>query len=236
MKDAEIYSLNLARTYCYFISGKARTGKTNALKMLLYGANLKGGEICIIERGTSELMKPAKEYGARYVNDAAGLFRYLSDLLPVFAERNKKKRSLLESGADETEIFAQMSRETPVFIFLADIGDFLKMVYSPDEGVGSMSGFVENILEKGSLHNIYFIGSLRVEDESVLTAYKAYHFFTGYKKGMHLGGSLSAQKIFNFQNISFAQQSRVTKKGMGYVPDDEEESNGIEVVVPLAKK
>ena len=110
------------------------------------------------------------------------------------------------------------------------------MVYSPDEGVGSMSGFVENILEKGSLHNIYFIGSLRVEDESVLTAYKAYHFFTGYKKGMHLGGSLSAQKIFNFQNISFAQQSRVTKKGMGYVPDDEEESNGIEVVVPLAKK
>ena len=53
---------------------------------------------------------------------------------------------------------------------------------------------------------------------------------------MHLGGSLSAQKIFNFQNISFAQQSRVTKKGMGYVPDDEEESNGIEVVVPLAKK
>ncbi len=44
------------------------------------------------------------------------------------------------------------------------------------------------------------------------------------------------QKIFNFQNIAFAQQSKGMKKGLGYIPDDEEESNGVEVVIPLAKK
>ena len=110
------------------------------------------------------------------------------------------------------------------------------MVYKPDEGVGNMSGFVENILEKGSLHNIYFIGCLKVEEQSILSAYKAYHSFVGYKKGIHLWGNLAMQKIFNFQNISFIQQSKGMKKGLGYVPDDEEEGNGIEVVIPLAKK
>ena len=51
-----------------------------------------------------------------------------------------------------------------------------------------------------------------------------------------MGGNLARQKIFNFQNISFIQQSKGMKKGLGYVPDDEEEGNGIEVVIPLAKK
>ena len=236
MKDAEIYSVDLSQTYCYFISGKSRTGKTNMLKMLVHAAWLKQGELCVIERGTTELAKLSEEYGAEYVKDSAQLFRYLSRLLPKFADRNKKKNRLLESGADESDIFVQMSEETPIFICLSDIGEFIQMVYKPDEGVGNMSGFVENILEKGSLHNIYFIGCLKVEEQSILSAYKAYHSFVGYKKGIHLGGNLAMRKIFNFQNISFIQQSKGMKKGLGYVPDDEEEGNGIEVVIPLAKK
>ncbi len=235
-KDAEIYCVNLARTYCYCITGKSRTGKTNMLKMLMYAAWAKQGDICVVESGTSELSRLSEEYQAEYVKDSGELFRYLSGLLPKFAERNKRKQNLLESGAEESEIFAQMSRENPIFIFLADIGSFMKMVYTPGEGVGNMSGFVENILEKGSLHHIYFIACLKVEDQSILSAYQAYQLFTGYKKGVHLGGNLVAQKIFSFQNIAFAQQSKVTKKGLGYVPDEEEESNGIEIVIPLAKK
>ena len=129
-----------------------------------------------------------------------------------------------------------MSEEQPLFIFLADVKEFVQMVYKPGEGVGNMSGFVENILEKGSLHNIYFIGGLKAEEQSLLAADKAYQLFTGYKKGIHLGGNLTAQKLFHFQNIAYAQQSKVMKKGLGYVPDEDEESNGIEVVIPLAKK
>lgn len=236
MKDAEIYSIDLTQTYCYFISGRSRTGKTNTLKMLMHAAWLKRGELCVVESGTSELGKLSGEYGAEYVNNSAQLFRYLSELLTRFRSRNQKKNYLLESGAEETEIFVQMSRETPIFIFLADIKSFLEMVYRPEEGVGKMSGFVENIMEKGSLHHIYFIGCLKTEDQSTLSAYKAYQLFTGYKKGIHLGGNLAAQRILNFQNIPFAQQSKMMKKGIGYVPDNEEESNGIEVVIPLAKK
>ena len=236
MKDAEIYSIDLRNTYCYFISGRNRTGKTNMLKILLHSAWLKRGELCIVERGTQELKNAAEEYGAEYISDSAGLFRYFSALLPRFAQRNKVKQEMLRSGAGEDEIFTRMSSETPVFLFLADLGEFLNMIYQPDKGTGNMSGFAENILEKGSLHNIYFIACLKAEDESTLNVWKAYRLFTGYKQGMHLGGSLTAQKIFNFQNIPYARQTKIMKRGTGYVPDAEEESCGIEVVIPLAKK
>ena len=236
MQDAEIYSINLTRTYCYFISGKSRTGKTNMLKMLLHAAWLKKGKLCVIEGETAEFEQLSAQYAAEYIADSGQLFQYFSRLLPEFAERNKKKQGLLKAGFDESEIFDQMSGETPIFIFLADLGEFLRMVYRPEAGVGNMSGFVENILEKGSLHQIYFFGCLKTEDQNTLSVYKGYQLFTGYKKGIHLGGNLASQKNFQFQNISFAQQSKAVKKGLGYVPDEEEESCGIEVVIPLAKK
>ena len=37
-EDASVYGVNLAVTYCYLISGKKRTGKTNALKLMMSAA------------------------------------------------------------------------------------------------------------------------------------------------------------------------------------------------------
>lgn len=236
MEDASVYSIDLSQTYCYIISGRNRTGKTNVLKMLIHAAREKQSQICVVETMPIELKKLTEDCGAEYVSNSKELFEYLKRLLPEFARRNKKKRELLEAGLDETDIFEQMKEEQPIFIFMADIGEFFKMAYKPEAGVGNMSGFLENILERGSLHNIYFVGCLKVEDESFLTAYKGYNMLISYKKGIHLGGNLTGQKIFNFQNVAYAQQSKTMKKGMGYVPKDEEESIGIEVVIPIAKK
>lgn len=236
MADAEIYGIDLRRTYCYAITGKSRTGKTNTLKMLLYAACEKRGRVCIVENKAAELKKMSSDIGVEYISDSKELFLYFQALIPEFARRNQIKKKLLEEGMDETDIFGRMKLEEPIFIFISDLGEFFRMIYKPGEGVGNMSGFVENIMEKGSLHNIYFIGCLKTEDENLLPTYRAYTLYVSYKKGVHLGGNLAAQKLFNFQNISFAQQAKVTKKGLGYVPDDEEESTGVEIVIPLAKK
>lgn len=235
MEDASIYSIDLSDTYCYAISGKSGVGKTNMLKVLLYAAKQKQGQICVVETKMAELKNQAEECGAEYVSDSSELFAYLNRLLPEFSRRNKKKRTLLEQGLDESEIFDVMKEETPIFIFLADMAEFFRLVYKPGNGVGQMSGFVENIMEKGSLHHIYFFGSVRSEDQSILPSYRAYSLFISYKKGIHIGGNLNMQKIFSFQNISFTQQTKTMKKGRGYVPDNEEESIGREVVIPLAK-
>lgn len=235
MEDASVYSVDLANIYCYAVTGRGRTGKTNILKILIHAAAAKQGKLCIVERGTEELRKYAQRYQAEHISDCAGLFTYLSKLLPEFAGRNKKKHVLLENGLEEEELFLAMQKEKPIFLFLADVGEFMHMIYKPDEGVKNMSGFVENMMEKGQYHHIYIIGCLKVEDENMLITYKAYNFFAAYKKGIHVGGNLSAQKLFTFQNIPFSEQQKSEKKGLAYAPDEEEESVGIKVVIPHVK-
>ena len=237
-EDASVFSFDLRYNYCLSIAGKARSGKTNALKVIMYAAKLKNARIAVIEqdgKGFAELRRPAEQCNAQYICSSSELYRFFDALTPEFVRRNKKKQELLAGGYDELRIAEEMSLEQPIFIFIADMGDFMHMIYKPEEGVGSMSGFAETIMSRGRLHHIYFIASLKLEDEAVLIAYKAYQSFTEAKKGMHLGGSLTQQRLFSFQNIPFARQSAAAKKGEAFASDNEEESTGIEVVIPLAK-
>ena len=236
METAAVFGVGLRETYCYTISGRAHTGKTNVLRLLIYGAKAVGGELCVIEPGQSELKKTAAECGAKYLTDIEGMFQYFKELTPVFISRNKKKRGFIDEGLDEDEIYQRMKAERPVFIFLSDLKEFFSRVYQAQATVGNMSGFMENIMEKGSLHRIYFFGCLKTDDTASLMSYRAYQSFVSYKKGVHLGGSLTAQKIFNFQNIPYAELGKSMKKGAGYAADEEDETIGIKIAIPLARR
>ena len=134
---------------------------------------------------------------------------------------------------DEETIGSRMAQEQPIFIFIDNLSDLMTMVYRPSPGIAPMSGFLEHIIEKGKLHNIYFIAGLKVEDEPLLMGYKAYTSFIADKNGIHLGGNLAGQKIFNFQNISFADSAKTLKKGFGHISTEEDE--GEPIVIPACK-
>ena len=156
-KDATIAYIDLPKTYCWLITGKTRTGKTNLLKVLATSASLSVSERYIVDFSGNKLRKFSAENQAVYVPDGGGLFEMLKGILPEFQRRNIKKQELLAAGLDETDIYKQMQDFRPIFIFIDNLDDFINMVYAPPEGIGAMSGFVENITEKGYLHNIYII-------------------------------------------------------------------------------
>jgi DNA segregation ATPase FtsK/SpoIIIE, S-DNA-T family len=235
MEDASIYGIDLKDTYCYTVSGKSRTGKTNLLKTIAYSASMAEGELCIIDLQNNELKSLAEKIGARYISTDEEMFTYWKEMLTVFTGRNKKKRSWIEEGEDDSAIFEKMQSEKNYYIIVADLASFLNSIYSPKEGVGAMSGFMENIIEKGRLHNIYFFAGLNVDDVSKALGYKVYQCFTGYKRGAHLGGNTIAQKIFNFNNIPYMEQSKVLKTGIALVPSAEDDTVGEKVVIPLAR-
>ena len=238
-EDASVFSFRLSRQYCLSISGRARTGKTNALKLMTVSAFMKQAEIAVIEKETNgfgELKAVSEQCNAHYITDSAGLYTYFQSLIPEFKKRNAHKREMIQKGMDEEQIASVMEKTySPIFIMIADMNDFMTMVYKPDEGVGAMSGFLENIMEKGRLHHIYFIAVIKNEYQNILTGYRAYNIFVSAKKGIHLGGALSQQKIFSFENIPYTVQNKVTKKGIGLASDNEEESIGIEIVMPLVR-
>ena len=66
-----------------------------------------------------------------------------------------------------------------------------------------------------------------------MLAYKAYKLFTDYKTGIHMGGNLAYQQIFNFSNVPFQQSSKPMAKGEGLVPDDNDSNMSRKLIVPL---
>ena len=235
MDDASIYSVDLSDTYCYFISGKARTGKTNLLKVMMHAAKEKQAELVVIDNKNGDLKKAAQEVEAGYLSTDLEIFNYFKDLTPRFVARNKFKHSLMEEGLEEVEIFEQMQKEQQIFIFIADLVSFVERIYAPEEGVGAMSGFMENITEKGRLHNIFFIGIMNTDETVRVQAERLYLNFTAYKTGVHLGGNIGAQRIFTFSDIPFMEQSKSLKPGIGLTPSKNDDTESLKVVIPLAR-
>lgn len=60
--------------------------------------------------------------------------------------------------------------------------------------------------------------------------------FMGYKRGVLLGGNPASQRIFSFRNIPYGEMNRAMKRGLGLVPEDEDETEARRIVLPLARR
>lgn len=234
LSNAAIYGVDLSKVYCYLISGKARTGKTNLLKLLIHCARLKQGELVVIDYN-DELGAQAEQNEAEYITNDAQLFDFCDRLLPKFKERNQVKKGCIQNGLSDEEIFAEMSGYERIMIFIANLPDFVEHAYKPAEGVGEMAGFLENLIDKGSLHNVYWFACFSQDDIGRVAGKKVFDQFVKYKNGIHMGGNVAAQKFLNFDYIQYIEQTKVQKSGIGMLPLVEDDLNVEKVVIPLVK-
>ena len=230
--DALLYSIDLRDTYCYLITGLPRSGKKNFLKVVLQAAMEKDADICIIDGPGKYLRAYEEMQDIVYTNDEEGIFQYFSDLLPEFVRRNKIKNELVNQDVEEAEIFERLSQEKPMFIFISDFAWFVELVY---ESEYDMRGFLENIIEKGRLHNIYFIVSMKLEEEMDISHQELYRLFVGHKTGIHFGGNVGENRIYNYDAVPYQEQSEILKPGIGYTAGVMS-TDVMKIVVPLARR
>ncbi len=231
--NASVYSIPLRSTYCYTIWGGSRTGKSNLLKVCVQSALKKGANICIIDDPKKTLRAFEHESAITYVTDEDSLFEYLTALLPEFKRRNKMKQELIAKEMEEDEIFDVMSKEVPYFIFISELSWFVPFVYNAEK---DMKGFLENIIAKGFLHNIYFIGDISLDKREMVSGYALYESFIGHKQGIHLGGKVADNPVLNFEYIPFLEQTKSEKAGIGQIPAVTDEQETQKVVIPLARR
>ncbi len=237
LTDASVYSIDLRYNYCFTILGKRQSGKTNILKLLIYAAQKKGGDIVVFEKNANLLKVISEKYNAKYISNDKEMYYWLKDsLINVFVHRNSIKKECIANGMTENEIFDVMQKEKPIFIFIDNLKEFFISAQKPSDGIAEMASTLHNLISKGSLHNIYFFGCLDTEDYGTVSAYKLYNPFVSYKKGILTGASVNSQRIFNFQNIPFNELSKNLKKGIGITVSDEEEAVGIKIAVPLMRR
>ncbi|MCM1540547.1 MAG: type VII secretion protein EssC [Blautia sp.] len=234
MGSADIYSIDLGRTFTYLISGRSRTGKTNLLKAVIRSAAAKEGRLVIIEHEAADLKSAAQAASAEYIDSQKTQADFFSGLVEPFKQRNQKKRALIEQGKEEAEIYQAMQGEKPYFVVVSDLGAFVRSVQKKEEGVLNIKGFVENIAEKGKLHNVFFFFGINPDALEGALGTRLYNAFTGYHTGIHLGGAVTNIRYFDFSNVTYMEQSKTQKVGIGMIPLGNEDM-AEKVVIPLVR-
>lgn len=234
--NAEVYSVDLSRIYCYMITGMPRTGKKNFMKVMIDSARMKNSSVCLID-GSGQMNQYANQEDIRYVADADQLFDYCKkELTPEFVRRNKMKQQLLAQGGEEEELYVLTRKEQPVFLFIADMLWFINTIYAPENSAKGMKGFMETLTQKGRYHNIYFVGCLNLEDKNQIKGYQTFTNFSSYKTGIHFGGNVAQNTFFSFDYMPYKDQTKAERAGIGLLPETDGEASVQKVVIPLAGK
>ncbi len=159
--------------FCLLVSGEAGRGREDAFDLLLAAA-IEGGDsrVCCFDSENRFRDSPLKGRLFAHLTGQEELFSFFDKLTPVLEER--KKGSTMESCRQ-------------YYIFIDDMLAFLLAVY---EGDYEMSGFMENVFEKGDGCGISFIAAFRPEQRSLLDGYLAFRIFCSHETGIHMGGEL----------------------------------------------
>lgn len=232
MKNAAPYAIDLSRMYCYLIAGRSRSGKTNLLKVILKAALLRGSDVTIIDFN-GDLTNIAEKELLSVIDTDVKMFNFFSELLPEFKERNVHKKEAVQKGMSDEEIYVDMLSYKAKFILIANFTDFVTHVMHP-VNTGEIKAFVENLLDKGSLHNVFWVACYNYEDVSKVAGIKIYDYFLKYKTGIHFGGNVAAQRIMNFDYVPYTEQTKSQKPGIGMLPADDNDDVR-KVAVPLMK-
>lgn len=230
-KNAMVYGIDFQRTYCYLMSGKAGTGKTNALRLAVMSAGLSEAQVVVIDFA-GDLKAVSEKVNARYVDSQAEMFEFCKDITPDFKARNVVKNSCAAAGKTNEEIYDEIQQFKKIVIVISNLKDFVKKVHHPEEGIGDMVPFLNTLLEKGATHNVFWIAGFNQDEAVDLAGYKIYNAFIKDKNGMHLGGNVSAQRILNFDYVPYMEQGKTLKKGIAMLPSNDEETTTT-VVLPL---
>lgn len=235
MVSAASFSLDMREFFCYLITGAPRTGKTNFMRVFLQSVLKKDADICIIDNGKKELLIYEQKENVTYLDNEDAVLEYFgSELTPKFTARNKKKWALIGEEKEEDEIMdIMLKEERPLFIFITDLLEFAKMAYESEAGISS---FMENLTEKGSLHNIYFVGEVSLNKIADVRYYTMFQNFASYQTGIHFGGKTDENPVMQFEYLEYKEISQKQPVGVGMIPGDRSYDGVKKIMVPMARK
>ncbi len=216
-----IYEILLKEVYCYLISGRKSSGKTNLLKVLFRMIHrIKEKEVIYIDFSGKSKNGPA---GARSIGTDQQLYQWLEELAPVMQERNQ---DIHQDGKKDF---------WPIFVLIDNMGELCRHIYHPQEEVKAMGAFVEHLWEKGSGHGLYWFAAWNPEAESGVLSNPGGQTFMGYGKGLHLGGNTAMQRNFIFNDLSYSEQNKPLKPGLALIPSGES-GRTVRVIIPLIEE
>lgn len=230
--NAMPYGIRLDKTYAYNVSGTLRTGSINALKCIIASISGMSGELCIIDQTGALVSVASNVKKATYITDAEGMKAYFEQLVPKFKDRNAIKKSLDAQGLADEEVYDRMQQFEKIFIVIDDLPMFIKTMDRPGDDIPSMSPFLCNLLDKGALHNVFWIYGFNQEDRNEVMSYQAYRLFIRDGMGAHFGGKMDSQQALPFEHMSFTDRSKTVKPNVAMISTHDFDDTTC-VIVPM---
>jgi len=221
LKEATLVNLNPSELFCYVISGGARSSKTNMMRLLALQSETSGYDVTIIDIGTNHLESFAKERSIEYIANSDQLYDWLAQIIPEFKRRYKK---IEEVGGRKFSVNA-MADEKQKIVLIHDFGAFLNTIYSDTR---NMYSFLENMVKLGNNHKVALFACITREDSTSHGSRPVYLGFTSWKDGIHLGGQVDNQRIFDF-DLPPSERMKKQPVGQGYTIHD---NKTISVITP----
>ena len=204
-RTMELSSISLEDYYCFVITGRRKSGKHTFMRTVLHMLKSKKEtgmgtpvSINIIDfKGTfsSEAKDPLVD---RYFSEEEALADYFEELALVYRTRKEGKAG-----------------QEPIYVFLIEnLSRLLDL--ERDEELG-ISAYLEHVWDKGAGLGVLFIGMIREEDAASITVTEACRTYLRYATGVHLGGNLMEDVIFDHGDFSYQEQTEVLKAGRGYL-------------------
>lgn len=219
-ETADLCVLNYEKWYCLTIGGRRNTGKTNFLKLMIQLEGKKGTLVYIIDSSEKKLRKWKEREDlniAGYYTETEELFAFYEQLGEVFKERNQRKSILQKAGEAGSKIYRTMCEEQRILVVIGNLTEWTIEHYV-NQSLNGAEALVFNLLERGSLHNIYFAASYRQEKHADGAEHRIFEAFTGYRTGIRLGGYVGEERILDFSYVTYSEQDKSLKQGHGMIP------------------
>ncbi len=213
LTEAQIENVDLSKVFCYSISGASRSGKTNMLKVFIRLAKEQSSRIYVFDSVARELERYSYEIGADgYITNANKLFDFMHDtVIPEFSRRNGQKAEFIKNGRKNVDEY--IASEQKIFLFINDITAFCEAVYKSER---DMKGFMEQMIARGDGHMIYLFACVSQTDiTGEYNSKRLMRGFIGWKEGLHFGGKLEDQKVFDF-DVPVLERGKKLPAGYGH--------------------
>lgn len=234
-ENASAYAIELSKVFCYLIQGKTRTGKTNLIRVLAQLAVQKGGNVAVVDFD-DRLGRFAEKNNIFCLKTEGDIVEYWKGMLPDIQKRNGIKKEALRQEMEDQEIYERMAQEQPYYLFIDDLAEFVQRIYQPSKPEYEMREFLENIIKKGRLYNLYIFAAFNPAKTRETAGYPIFEEFVHYRTGIHLGGNTVDQQILDFEYIPFNSRSQVYHPGIGQLPAVDGEVAVKTVVIPLDRR
>lgn len=221
------YYIRFDQFFCYLVSGACDKAVHNVLYNICTYLNTGRGDVYSVCFGKDRLPGVKKAvYGSE-----EGIFHMLLLLKEEFTKRNQWRKKYPEGRSAKT-FAADLQKEfRPMFFIIEDFGAFLECIYG-NHGAEAYYPITELFFKEGAGLGIWFIAGMEAGKSASAPYSLAYKYFTQAHRGIHMGGQLNMQKLFQFDLPVSAQTARWDDHLGCFMEEDET----CRVYVPWSRK